>query len=259
MTKPPASYVICGTPRSGSTLLCKMLTATGVAGDPHSFFREPDIGEWADRWGVAHPQGTESPAFNRDYIAAMARAGRRGTPIFGLRIMWGSVATASTRFDSALGGSADISERFASTFGAPLYIHLSRTDKVRQAISLARAEQSGLWHLRADGSVLEDEGTRRPEAYDEMRIAALVEERTADDAAWLEFFRERGIAPLRMTYEGNAADPTGALASVLAALGLDPAIAARVAVPTARMGDDTNVQWAERFRTARLATQRASI
>ena len=34
------AYVICTSPRSGSTLLCKLLVATGVAGLPASHFHE---------------------------------------------------------------------------------------------------------------------------------------------------------------------------------------------------------------------------
>src|SRR3954464_7122438 len=36
---PPASpYLVCATPRSGSTLLCETLRATGVAGNPLEHF-----------------------------------------------------------------------------------------------------------------------------------------------------------------------------------------------------------------------------
>ena len=55
--------------------------------------------------------------------------------------------------------------------------------------------------------------------------------------------------PLRLTYEAIAADPKAALARVLLALGLDPAIAAAIAVPTAKIGDQTNADWADRFRS----------
>jgi LPS sulfotransferase NodH len=34
----PSSYLICATPRSGSTLLCAVLGATGVAGRPAEYF-----------------------------------------------------------------------------------------------------------------------------------------------------------------------------------------------------------------------------
>ena len=32
------SYLVCATPRSGSTLVCKALRATGVAGRPEEYF-----------------------------------------------------------------------------------------------------------------------------------------------------------------------------------------------------------------------------
>ena len=37
------SYVLCTSPRSGSTLLCKLLAATGVAGNPDSYFHRPAV------------------------------------------------------------------------------------------------------------------------------------------------------------------------------------------------------------------------
>lgn len=40
------SYVICTSPRSGSTLLCNMLAATGVAGKPKSYFHQGPITDW---------------------------------------------------------------------------------------------------------------------------------------------------------------------------------------------------------------------
>src|SRR5919202_4203540 len=35
---PRLSYLVCATPRSGSTLLCDVLTSTGVAGRPQEFW-----------------------------------------------------------------------------------------------------------------------------------------------------------------------------------------------------------------------------
>ena len=39
MTQPSLSYLICSTPRSGSTLLCEALTNTGVAGRPEEYYQ----------------------------------------------------------------------------------------------------------------------------------------------------------------------------------------------------------------------------
>ena len=243
---PYSSYVICGTPRSGSTLLCEMLAATNVAGRPNSYFRPQDILYWAERWGV--PTGIEAVDFERLYLSAMLREGSNETGIFGLRLMWSSIAEAARRLNSVNGGEADIAASFEQAFGHTLYIHLSRQDKVGQAISLVRAEQSGLWHLAADGSVLEGTTSPLPVTYDGDRIATVFGELESDDAAWDDFFRTRHIEPLRLVYETVTADPQSALASILEALGRDPDIASTVATGTARMANATSLEWSARFR-----------
>src|SRR4051794_33551393 len=37
-SRPTCSYLVCATPRSGSTLLCEALKSTGVAGVPEEYF-----------------------------------------------------------------------------------------------------------------------------------------------------------------------------------------------------------------------------
>lgn len=240
--------MICGTPRSGSTLVCEMLFASGIAGRPHSFFREPDIGYWAEEWGVSISDGIESAAFDRAYLAAMREAGSAGTGIFGLRVMWPSLADAKRRLDRAAGGSKPVAERLEATFGPMLHIHLSRGDKLGQAVSLAKAEQTGLWHLRSDGSVLEGGETQPEPHYDGARIAKILAELEHDDAEWDWYFAQNGIEPLRLSYEDVVAAPQKALGEILTALGLDAAIAAAVPTPTAKMADGISAEWVERFK-----------
>ncbi len=247
MTDPFRAYIICGTPRSGSTLVCEMLARSGVAGRPHSYFREPDIAYWAEQWGVSLGGGIETAEFDRAYLAAMREAGSAGTGIFGLRVMWSSLADARLRLERATGAAGHVAGQLQRAFGPLLYIHLSRGDKLGQAVSLVRAEQTGLWHLNADGTVLEG-GTVRPEpVYDGARIRDVLDELESDDRAWARFFGEQGITPLRLTYEGVSAAPQRALGEILGRLELDPALAETMAVPTARMADAVSREWVERF------------
>lgn len=242
------SYILCGTPRSGSTLLCEMLGATGVAGRPNSYFRQQDIAYWADKWGVPHPDGIDTTDFERAYLSAMLREGSAGTGVFGVRIMWGSVADASARLGRVYGHGTDMPAQFERAFGPTLYVHISRLDKVAQAISRLRAEQSGVWHLAADGTVLEGTASAQPVSYDAGRIAELVGELKSDDDAWDRFFSGHRIEPLRLTYETMTADSQAALGRILAALGHDPEIAHGIPVKTAKMGDGESREWAARFR-----------
>ena len=242
----PASYAICGTPRSGSTLLCRLLAATGVAGRPESFFHQESFADYVRRWNLPPPKAPGDAGFDRAFLAAMRREGAGDTGVFGLRIMWPSVVDAAERLGGA--GPADFPARFEAGFGPAVFVHLSRLDKLAQAISLLRARQSGLWHLAADGTVIEGVERPSPVAYDGAQIGALVEELEAHDAAWVRLFADAGIEPLRLTYEVLTADPRSALAAILSALGRDPALAAAAQVGTARMADRTSRLWASRFR-----------
>ncbi|MEO1276167.1 MAG: Stf0 family sulfotransferase, partial [Pseudomonadota bacterium] len=47
----PLSYIVCATPRSGSTMLCDLLAASD-AGRPASLFREESIPSYARRFGI---------------------------------------------------------------------------------------------------------------------------------------------------------------------------------------------------------------
>ena len=243
-----SSYVICATPRSGSTLLCEMLFSTGLAGRPNSFFRPQSILEWADYWGVDQTNGIDDEEFDQRYLAALLQEGTHNTGVFGLRLMWDSVGEAMRRLRRVDGGGADLAEQLEAAFGPTLYIHLSRQDKLAQAISRVRAEQSGLWHIAADGTVYEGTATPQPNVYDAARIAALFEERKSDDAAWEAFFAAHHIEPIRLIYETMTANPQLALASILGALGLDADVAKGVSVGTRKMASGTSSEWADRFR-----------
>lgn len=79
------SYLICTTPRTGSTLLCGLLASTTVAGQPESYFREPDEQLWADRWDLAR---SSDGAFERaDFVRAALAAGSTDNGVFAARIM----------------------------------------------------------------------------------------------------------------------------------------------------------------------------
>lgn len=239
-----SAYIICATPRSGSTLLCDLLTATGVAGAPHSYFRSQDIGKWAGLWSIDGENAADDPAFNRAYLTAMTKAGTAGTGMFGLRLMWPSVAEAARRLNAALGGEADIASRFERHFGPTLFIHLSRQDRIAQAVSLVRAEQTGLWHLAADGSERQRTAPAQAPVFDADRIERARDMLMAEDAEWSHFFDRCRVEPLCLTYERLAADPQETLADILMALGRNRARATKVVAQTARMADATSASWA---------------
>lgn len=244
------SYVICTSPRSGSTLLCKLLAATGVAGVPQSYFHMPSLAEWmADHDIAQQPAEPERDLLRRIFDAAMT-AGRGGTGLFGLRLQRQSFAFFLEKLGVLHPGEANDADRFAAAFGRVLFIHLTRRDKVGQAVSFVKAQQTGLWHAAPDGTELERLSAPRDPVYDAAEIGTWHRRMTEYDRDWDAWFRREGVAPLRLTYEALAEDPQGILRTVLSGLGLDPDRANGVVPGVKRLSDAVSRDWAARFRAA---------
>lgn len=172
----PRAYLLCGTPRTGSTLLCGLLRSTGVAGRPESYFRAPDEQVRAERWGLVHPDGSISYG---DFVRAAIREGSTGNGLFGARIMWGTMDELVAKLGAVypdLAGADD--ELPARALGPTRFIHLWREDTITQAVSWARAEQSGHWQS-GDAVV----GSPR---FDFQLIDELVDTIRQHNAAWRE-------------------------------------------------------------------------
>jgi len=243
----PAAYIICGTPRTGSTLLCRLLKSAG-AGDPDSFFGRRFIPEWAEGWGLPASESMSPEAFARAYLDAAIKAGKGGTDVFGLRLMRENVVDLDEFVDLVHPGLPAGRARFERAFGQLLYVHLSRRDKVGQAISLVKAQQSGLWHVAPDGTELERLAPPREPEYDFAQLHREVGELDSFDTEWNVWFAEQGIEPHRIAYEDLSADPAGELARLCAALGIEAPDAIDVRPAVAKLADATSREWAERYR-----------
>ncbi len=245
---PAAAYVLCSLPRSGTTLLCDLLAQTGVAGKPNSFFREKSLHSWAEHWALAGDPDPARAAFSTRYMDAMRTEGRGGTDLFGMRLMGSDLTYACDWLRRHYQGLPDQAALFDAAFGPTAFIHLSRHDKLAEAVSYLRAEQSGLWHANTDGSDRERIAPVAAHGYDRAAIARRMEMLSALDARWGSWFADHDIIPLKLSYEVLAADPLGVLADVLRYLGLDPAHAARARPSLRRLSDATSANWIARFR-----------
>ena len=243
-------YFICGTPRSGSTLLCKLLELAGC-GRPRSYFRRQSIRRIADELGIEHEANLESVEVSRLYLDGIRAQGERGTGLFGLRIMYENLGDMLALLARLHPDMQSPQQLIASEFGQPLYIYLSREDKVVQAVSLFKAEQTGLWHIAADGSEIERTGDHQDAVYDADRIAILVDEIARHDREWQQWFPLQGIEPLRLTYEHLTSRPQSDLQIVLDALGRDISAIGAIATPTGKLGDRQSAEWIERYKVER--------
>ena len=166
MPTPHASYLICSTPRTGSSLLCDALTLTGVAGRPEEYFQfrartgfprrpqeyfegagDPEIFDiLGPRTRIEEDESRYDPSRYERYENYLTWALDEGTTpngIFGAKVMWGYFNGFVTGLRWAVPGRQRLSvcELAPSVFPELRYLSVTRRDKVRQAVSLWRALQ----------------------------------------------------------------------------------------------------------------------
>ena len=232
-----SSYLLCATPRSGSTLLCGLLASTGVAGRPESYFRAPDQQWWADRWNVL--RRADGSIDYRDFVRAARTAGTSANGVFAARIMWGTLDEVVSQLRDAGSTGADL-DVLTESLGLVRFLFLRRRDTVAQAVSWAKAEQTRYWH---PGDV-----TVAQPRYSFEQIHhwhALVNQH---NAAWQEWFRRHHIHPYELWYEDLTADLAATVNHLLTYLGLPSLPGQRLVPRDRRQADQTNADWIVRYR-----------
>ncbi|WP_446214039.1 Stf0 family sulfotransferase [Micromonospora sp. IBSANI012] len=245
--EPVDSYLVCATPRTGSSLLLGLLASTGVAGRPQAYFRVPDEPLWAERWGIAvRPDGSVD---YREYLAAALAAGRTDNGVFGAKLMWGTldelVDRLATVYQGPAGADLALLER---ALGRTRFVYMRRDDVVAQAVSWLRAEQTGTCYLGGDGEISGGDGGGGAPAFDADAIGRLVEVIGRHDAAWRAWFAASGVRPYVVSYEDLDADLVGVTHAVLDFLGLTLPAGAAVVPRHRRQADQLNREWIRRYR-----------
>ncbi|MCA8901252.1 MAG: hypothetical protein KDA53_08370 [Hyphomonas sp.] len=241
---PTRSCILCATPRTGSTLLCALLAATGMAGRPESYFRKEDAAKWTARFGL--PAGGDGAAGFGAFLDGVLSAGTSPNGVFSMRIMWGSMEELTEAL-AATGAArpGTEAEMLRQVFGPAHFVWLRRLDTLAQAISWARAEQTRVWH-RLEGAAAEAPAASPAYAFD--RIHDLTRTIQAHNEAWQAWFDRNGIVPLSLTYEELDEDAPATVHRVLDALGLDAAKADTIRPRNIRMADEISLDWAAQYR-----------
>jgi trehalose 2-sulfotransferase len=264
--QPERSYLVCATPRSGSTLLCQLLDETGVAGHPEEYFealrhsglpRQPH--EYFDRDRHANiverlafremPDRPATPSelwvpetYDR-YLAWALNQGTTPNGVFGAKLMWGYLGDFA-RLLRGIDGMAGrpLPELLERVFPELSYVRITRRDKVRQAVSLWRAVQTQAWRQERG----EASDGREP-TFSFRAINYLVRQLTAHDASWDAYFLGLGQQPLKITYEDLAEAHEPVVRRVLRHIGVPAPPDLRVAAPRLTIqADELSERWVER-------------
>ena len=212
-------YIIATSQRTGGTLLCDALSGTGMAGMPDEWFISPGYrdDELKQRFGVRG---------DADYIDQIIRGTATPNGVFGVKMIWPYWDGLIPRIAAKAGFVGDdpirevLPDLLNAGLGSPLkYIWLRRRNQVAQAISLYRAEHTGVWRNVAGRGDKDGLGDREP-PFDADKIKAVQQRLADEDAKWMAYFQTYRIAPLMLFYEDFVENYEGTVRGVLKYLGL---------------------------------------
>ncbi len=283
MTKPQRSYLVCSTPRSGSTLVCKALRDTGLAGRPEEYFealrstgrpRRPeeyfagvDDRSIFDELGDPDDSGAPPPAWSRTaydrYLDWAMEQGTTDNGVFGAKLMWqylgdfvGLLRNIPEYRDLPLAGL------LPAAFPDLTFVRVVRANKIRQAVSLWKAVQTASWSDRDDSSKSGEAPYRafldehKPQLRFHYRaISHLLDQTLAAEASWDAFFEHTRIKPILVLYENFYADYAASTLGILDRLGLEAPPDFDPEPQMKRQSDGVNDDWARRFSELRLGTE----
>jgi len=280
---PGLSYLICATPRSGSTLLCAALDDTGIAGHPEEHFEvlletgqrrqprdyfqrsnDPEVwallddpefrdvlGEYGGRYSE-HPAQRDPSWTPPDFQKLVEDALRKGTTengVLGTKIMWAyfrDFVRLARRRGLQEKRPCEVPAAVLPNLGRFVWMH--RGDTTRQAVSLWKALQTQQWRRDSD----EDIGGRGLRfsfaAVDHLKLR--IDEH---NAAWQDFFDACGVEPMEVVYEELVDDYERTVLWLLDGIGVSiPENFAVVQPKMRRQADELSEEW------VRLYNERAS-
>lgn len=212
-------YLICATSRSGSTYLCRLLASTGLLGNPREYFNTD---------GRRKRDDPAYPASRRRQLDLIRTVGATSNGIYAVKIIAPQLEEIGGRVDPL----RDLPNLAA--------VRLRRNDVLGQAISLARARQTGQY--------LASDAARASPSYNANMIRSCLRSVHDQDAIWDALERQRRLIPLAIAYEDVLRNPQQAVDRIAALMGLTvpaPVDQALFAQPIQR--DGTSAEWRERF------------
>ena len=189
--KPKLSYTIWFSQRTGSTLLCRALASTGIAGNPSEWLSSDDL---LDKYQLDNYAELQQRLW---------QSGSTSNGIFGVKAgicnpYFRNLLNTLKQFPGCNSESQNPVEIWESICPNCKHIYMTRRNKVRLAVSWWKAIQTQEWHRQYGQSLqavdLENE-------YSYQAIDHLFAECSMREAAIQEFLARGSIAPLTIVYE----------------------------------------------------------
>ena len=240
--KPQLSYTIWFSQRTGSTLLCKTLESTSIAGTPREWFNcPPDL---LDNFHQTN---------HADLQAYLWKLGTTANGVFGINHSFyephfSQLTETLRKFPACPPEETRRTKIWEHIFPNHRHIFMTRRNKIRLAVSWWRAIQSGEWHLSTDE---QRKSVDHSNAYSYDAINHLYNECSMREAGIQEFFTEGNIVPLNIFYEDFVQEYEQTIRTLLDYLELDSQSVTIAPPALAKTADFVSEEWVQRFREER--------
>jgi trehalose 2-sulfotransferase len=244
--RPRISYLICCSPRSGSTLLCEGLEDTGLAGVPKEIFDRNYHAVWIERL-------KKFPG--RTFVDKAIAGATTDNGVFGAKVFWYQFQFMVQLMRECGAPPGTSTHRLVGSLLPNLhYVWLKRDDKVAQAVSYAIAMQTNRWRQTEAPDV-----PAVPPRFDATQIGRLLDELRRYEAAWQNYFDAAGIVPLTVTYEEltNSYRPT--IRRILKFLRVENAGLPLAAPRLRKQANDLSIEWMSRYYALTASSDRAGL
>ena len=266
-----SAYFVCATPRSGSTLFCETLTATGVAGRPAEYFEalrgtdlprrpheyfdlpDPEIEALLPTFDQRPAPELERAPSYLDYVAWARGQGTTPNGVFAAKLMWGYLGEFTARLRDTGRYAGDDLTVLGEAFPGARFVRVVRLGKVEQAVSLWTAIQTQTWRHGVETATLGEP------VYSHRAIAHLVRYLTDHEDQWSTFFARGGVEPHTVLYEELVDHWDETLRRTLQFLDIPGADELRLPdPPLQRQSGGRSREWVERFLDEERDAVRAS-
>lgn len=238
---PKKSYLVLMIPRTGSNLLTTHLQRIDFGYPIEAFhFNHTNIRKQYD-WDID---------FN-DPVALMRKAieFQMVEGIFGMKLNWLQFQTfLKTAHQITDPYNPDLTDKelIEVFFPNTSFIYMKRFDKVKQAVSLSRGKQTGIWTVKIDQSD-NYKNYILPAVYNRAHIEGCLEDLLSTDSAWENYLHIHDIEYLEVWYNNLANDFIQEMSRIYAHLGINRE---KVIAPVLRkQGNASSQEWADRFRS----------
>lgn len=241
---PEKSYRIWFTQRNGSTLLCKGLESTGVAGKPGEYFNVFNHANLCEEHDVSTYEELKEKLW---------QLGSSSNGVLGIKHSWFTQRSnkivqeiAELRgmpFDSSMNKEA----LFADIFPNCKHIFLTRRNKIRQAVSWWKAIKDNVWHIEK-GKSHQNNIDFYKDKYNFDALSHLFKEANLRECAIQNYFSDYGIAPLTLVYEDFIQDFEGTVKTIVDYLEIDAPDLKVDDFYYEKTANDRSEEWVQRFR-----------